>query len=92
MSFERSFVENIVEVKCDVCKKLLDEQEIKECVCDACDRALCTKCENLSYYSMRHCEDCGETYCYYDGLHSDYACEKKETRDVNVNIYKQIYI
>lgn len=63
--------------KCDKCQTKLTEEEKREFVCHYCDRAFCLDCHEKSDYTMYHCSECKDTYCYYFGQREEYSCEKR---------------
>lgn len=63
---------------CDGCKKTItiDYNICEKITCDFCNKTLCIECKELEYTTFVKCDTCGATWCQYDGLHSDYKCNK----------------
>lgn len=59
--------------ECQNCaKKMISESDN---ICDFCNRCYCDSCMP-DEYSFHKCDTCGKRWCYYDGRHIDYRCEK----------------
>jgi hypothetical protein len=59
-----------------ICDSCLCKIVPQENICYYCDRKLCDYCLDNSYRHFVKCYTCNTQWCYYDGLHADYKCEK----------------